>query len=273
MEKEKIFDELSNFDFRLEKVRENMTKRKQEYQRITKRTKRRNLMRKLCLGYFGTSLILSGSLIFKSFKLVREQPNSVKANLEKTLDDQIADFKIDQEKVSDVNKIQLGTLFEEYLGIDLSDDKVDTFNKYHELAKLKYAIDHNCLEKNKINISYAISQAKGIMTNYLFDENPDISRTENKLSFSYKDGNSYIHLDKDYIVRDECIKKAIRDYYDYQNDSISELQYNSIIDGALKMLVCDIYLKEGILSDKIELQIPDDTKVLVKYNDPSISPM
>lgn len=167
----------------------------------------------------------------------------------------------------EINSIKLGTELENYLDLDLDDEKVEEIDKYGELAILKFKLDEygtsdGYKDLYKDDLADDLTSIGKCMKNLIYLDNQDIKYGNYNITFETFEDDAYIHADKLYKVSDDLLKQTIKAYchLDKRETKLQNniKEYDYLIDGILKLALSDIYLndnKANVSPDEVRAKI------------------
>lgn len=177
--------------------------------------------------------IVSGLLIFQGAKFIKKQEEDKITQqiiaVEKQLDKEIKNFNLTEilgKDVKEPQNIKLGTVLEDYIGIDLDDTKVALLNKLYGVSSVKYQLDSG---DSKIvtdgSIKYHIYFISNHISDIIYMDNPELENYR----INVQDG--YLYANGEYQMNSEL----------FNSYSLGEDAYQSILFGdKLEITVDDL---------------------------------
>ena len=255
---------MNNDELKVDDLKEIIDKRRNDVSSKNTNSSRKKFVGKTIVLGVTTSFVTIASIVAGynvKMKLVNDDVNSKNKKINSLIK------SINLGENDEINSIRLGTELENYLDLDLDNEKVEEIDKYGELAILKFKLDkygasdgHKDLYKDDLADDF--TSIRECMKNLIYLDNQDIKYGNYNITFETFEDDAYIHADKLYKVSDDLLKQAIKAYchLDKRETKLQNniKEYDYLIDGILKLALSDIYLndnKANVSPDEVRAKI------------------
>ena len=194
--------------------------------------------------------IISGLLLFQGAKFIKKQEEDKITQqiiaAEKQLDEEIKNFSLTEilgKDVKEPENIKLGTVLEDYIGIDLDDTKVARLDELYGVSSIKYQLDSgdskvltNTLTK------YCIYFISDHINDIIYMDNPELENYRLNMQDGYLYANGEYQMNSELFNSYSLVEDAWQCilYGDELDITIDDL--DSAIDTCLKATCYDVLL-------------------------------
>lgn len=192
-------------------------------------------------------ILLLGFALFQPGKTVNKceegRISKKVTSAERQLDTAIANFDLTDILGDDVEKpgnIKLGTLLEDYIGIDLEDKKVALLDDLGQVSEVKYQLD--CGNQTFAHDDYCLYSISDHIGDIIYIDNPELANYKINIK------NGYLYADGEYRMNEELFNSyslgydATKSIFLDEKLEITTEDLNSVINTFLKATCYDVLL-------------------------------
>lgn len=169
-------------------------------------------------------------------------------SIEKQLNKKIRNFNLVEilgGKVKNPQDIKLGTVLEDYIGMDLDDKKVSLLNDLSEVASIKYQLDSENLNgANDFLSKYCVYFLSEYISNTIYIDNPELENYNINIQDGYLYANGKYQMNSE-LFNSYSLGEDAYEYILYRDEfEITVDDLDSAIDTCLKATCYDVLLNQ-----------------------------
>lgn len=191
--------------------------------------------------------IISGLLLFQGAKFIKKQEEDKITQqiiaVEKQLDEEIKNFSLTEilgKDVKEPENIKLGTVLEDYIGIDLDDTKVALLDGLHDVSFVKYQLDSG--EKKSFCDMMCLDSISGQIKMIIYMDNPELENYIINIQDEYLYANGEYKMSDELFISYSLGIDASDSMWREKEFEVSADELDFAIDTCLKATCYDVLL-------------------------------